>query len=158
MKTVIQSKVCTICRQDKPLAEFPRDRRTKDGLRCQCRVCKNSSAAGYYKNWTPEQRLLHRRRVTRSRYGIEYDLVVSLFEQQEGCCKICSKQGDVPIGHEQQHDRKRALQIDHNHETGEIRGLLCRECNLGLGKFRDSPQRLIRAVVYLMEGGASPSL
>lgn len=43
------------------------------------------------------------------------------------------------------------LAVDHCHSTGKIRGVLCRPCNLGLGYFRDDPERLLRAIKYLAE-------
>ena len=46
-------------------------------------------------------------------------------------------------------DRLHAMTIDHDHESHEIRGLLCRLCNTGLGAFRDSPEFLLKAVSYL---------
>src|SRR5207247_2731565 len=68
----------------------------------------------------------------------QYDLTIEeyekLLEQQEGCCAICQEPVDV---------------IDHNHKTGETRGLLCRACNAGLGMFRDSTNLLLMACKYL---------
>lgn len=69
-------------------------------------------------------------------YGLSYDKYEDLVEQQNGCCAIC--------------DKATVLNIDHNHETGEIRGLLCNHCNLGLGLFKDSPILLIKASEYLI--------
>lgn len=66
----------------------------------------------------------------------EYD---ALSERQGGRCAIC---GDVPKGR---------LVVDHDHETGKVRGLLCNFCNAALGFFRDDPHRLIAAANYLQE-------
>jgi Recombination endonuclease VII len=74
----------------------------------------------------------------RSRYGISSEEYNKIFKQQGGVCIIC---GLPP--------RKRSLHVDHNHETGEIRGLLCHLCNVGLGHFRDNPDLLERAANYL---------
>jgi len=79
---------------------------------------------------------INRRRL----YGIspeEFDELVAL---QEGQCAIC--RGDEPGGKGNWH-------VDHDHETGRIRGLLCGDCNLGLGKFRDRPDLLELAAAYL---------
>lgn len=56
---------------------------------------------------------------------------------QGGVCAIC----ECP-------DKKR-LSVDHDHQTGKIRGLLCANCNLALGNFKDDPDRLAKAIVYL---------
>lgn len=64
----------------------------------------------------------------------------AMFEAQEGRCAICQR-------HES--ELRTIMHIDHDHVTGKARGLLCSECNLGLGKFRDSPAFLASAIAYL---------
>ena len=44
---------------------------------------------------------------------------------------------------------KNPFRLDHNHGTGEFRGFLCDSCNTGLGKFKDDPELLNRAINYL---------
>lgn len=68
----------------------------------------------------------------------EYEAV---FELQGGVCAICKKP---------EKDNRR-LSVDHCHETGAFRGLLCNRCNRGLGLFLNSPQNLISAAAYLLE-------
>jgi len=75
----------------------------------------------------------------RRTYGISIDQYLQLVEEQQGTCAICLV---VPNG---------KLQVDHDHNTGKVRRLLCRECNLGLGKFREDPNLLIKAARYLRE-------
>ena len=73
-------------------------------------------------------------------YGItveEYDV---LYEEQNRGCAICF----APTG-----SNNKRLAVDHNHETGEVRGLLCDDCNIGLGKFKDNPNLLDTAINYL---------
>lgn len=73
-----------------------------------------------------------------SKYGIshkEYDL---MFKSQGGACKICRNEFDY------------RLHVDHCHNTGKVRGLLCRGCNTGLGHFKDDVQLLREAINYLM--------
>lgn len=74
------------------------------------------------------------------KYGISSDDYNAMFNSQGGCCLICNRH---------QIEFQRALAIDHDHETGEIRGLLCGPCNTGLGLFRDSAEILTRAIDYL---------
>lgn len=69
--------------------------------------------------------------------GLTPDAEAILLEQQSGVCAICGKPD------------KRKLSIDHCHETGAIRGLLCRRCNLGLGCFGDDVEALKKAIEYL---------
>ena len=62
----------------------------------------------------------------------------SKYAKQEGKCSICKESFD-------------SLCVDHNHDTGEIRGLLCKKCNLGLGNLKDSLELLRNAIDYLKE-------
>jgi hypothetical protein len=65
---------------------------------------------------------------------------------QNGKCKIC-KQAETAT----RNGRVKALAVDHDHETGEIRGLLCVQCNTGLGKFKDDRNLMLSAIKYLDE-------
>lgn len=78
------------------------------------------------------------------RYGLTEAGYNLLLEQQGGVCAICS----------QPPREGRSLAIDHDHRTGRFRGLLCDDCNRGLGMFRDSPAALVAAAAYLVERGA----
>ena len=73
-----------------------------------------------------------------ARRGITPEQLVDRYERQEGCCAICT----IPI-------KLMDSAIDHNHETGEFRGVLCKQCNRALGMFKDSPTILRSAVEYL---------
>ena len=81
----------------------------------------------------------------RKRYaGLSLRDVAAMSEKQNHRCAICNDET--------------GLNVDHDHDTGVIRGLLCSPCNRGLGFFRDSPDRLQAAIAYLAEppGEASP--
>jgi hypothetical protein len=73
----------------------------------------------------------------------KYGLTVSQFDQlseaQNGVCAICKEENSL-------HDK---LYVDHDHLTGEVRGLLCVRCNAGIGMFLDSTERLQSAIKYL---------
>lgn len=82
------------------------------------------------------------------KYGLpigEYD---RLFKLQEGKCKICNRVGLTLNG---SIDKKKThkLVVDHNHDTNDIRGLLCNNCNSGIGFFYDNPDFLRSAIEYL---------
>jgi len=102
---------------------------------------------------TAEGRKRHRERVLRHRYGIGLDHLQAMYELQEGACAICGTNGDLPYSQDQRgFGGKGALILDHDHSTGELRGLLCRKCNSGLGLFGDSAALLVKAAAYVMEG------
>ena len=79
-------------------------------------------------------------------YGVTIDQASSMLLQQGGGCAICAK----PLSIEQ--EGKLAADyshIDHCHTTGKVRGILCNNCNHGVGKFMDSPELLRKAANYL---------
>ena len=78
----------------------------------------------------------------RRKYGIGIEDYNEAFAEQEGRCAIC--------GIHQSEIVKR-LCVDHDHDTGEVRGLLCRGCNTGLGQFKDNTEFLANAIAYLEE-------
>ena len=73
-----------------------------------------------------------------STYGSAFDYE-RLFRDQGGRCAICTRIPDI-VG---------TLQVDHDHDTGEVRALLCRDCNLMIGFARECPDALVRAATYL---------
>jgi Recombination endonuclease VII len=86
------------------------------------------------------------KKATRLRtYGLTMDQFTGMLESQKSVCAICQSTSDrkviFPV-------------VDHCHATGRVRGLLCANCNHGLGKFKDSPDLLMRAVEYLIRGSS----
>jgi len=82
------------------------------------------------------------------RYGItlaEYDKLVS---NQCGACAIC---GAVPCEDPDAGRNQRFLHVDHDHETGKVRGLICASCNVALGNFKDDVNTMANAIEYLSE-------
>ena len=80
------------------------------------------------------------------RYGITSEEVVQLYRDQSGRCAIC----DIPVDiHELGFTRHIPAHIDHLHGSSHVRGLLCPECNKGLGMFRDNRRILENAIRYL---------
>lgn len=125
-------KTCSKCRVEKLESEFGTDRNRKDGLYPQCRECKAASNKAKYAG-------VASKRLTK-KYGITQEDFDKMFSEQGGRCKIC--------GTHQEHCR-RTLAIDHCHTTGKVRGLLCDNCNRGLGFFKDNIESLKAAIKYL---------
>lgn len=73
------------------------------------------------------------------RRGISVETYLAMEREQGGVCLICKG------------NTNRRLAIDHDHETGEVRGLLCGKCNTGIGQFDEDPDRMRAAIAYLEE-------
>lgn len=101
-----------------------------DGTR-RCRTCSQE--------WSSRQRL--------SRYGLTIEDYESLLSEQNGVCAICN---DPMTTYRNQH-------IDHDHLTGQVRGILCSQCNTAIGKFKDSPEIIIKAAEYIMKSWGKSS-
>jgi Recombination endonuclease VII len=85
-------------------------------------------------------------------YGMTPECFNALWQQQSGLCDVC-KAPMLPKGRTSD-----AACVDHNHATGEVRGLLCRGCNHGIGCLKDSPKVLQQAIEYLEKRGNYSSL
>ena len=171
MQIAEQSKTCTKCGQIKPLSDFHIDRAQRDSRKTACRLCTNKVKA-LWRSRNNELVLSQRResygrcrqnyldynRSSKRRkrwfawklmhsFGITVERFEELLELQAGCCAICHKPPTEANGHRNKH----RLHVDHDHETGTVRGLLCNNCNAGLGYFRDSQRSLGAAIKYLQK-------
>lgn len=129
----MRKKKCTGCGVFKPLSEYHKNKNHKDGHQYRCKQCNSAKHGGYSK----QAQLKHR-------YGISLIEYSALLEFQGGGCAICGV-ADSQDG--------RSLHVDHDHETGTVRGILCAHCNKALGLLRDSTEFCLKAAEYL--GGES---
>lgn len=134
-------KVCTKCHVEKRKDNFYH----KDPIRLDswCKKCKNKTQWNNRKSHktTPEQRQAVREYAYKRYYGITFDQYNELLIQQNRKCLICRRDiSEVP---------RQILCVDHNHQNKQIRGLLCINCNTGLGNFHDSAEMLQSAISYL---------
>ena len=148
-------KTCSKCGVDKDLEEFGKDRSKKDGKRADCLKCaaaqsrawraKNIAKARESKTlWEKSNPDWHRFNSIKKKYGISKDQYESMHTSQRGVCDICGEPETARFK-----GKTKALAVDHCHETGEVRSLLCSRCNLMLGKAKDSPDLLDKAAAYL---------
>jgi hypothetical protein len=116
-------KTCTKCKEEKPqtVEHFPLHNKTKSGFDSWCRKCRAS-----YRNGI--RRGLYREMISDE---LLKDIISTIKE-----CVICGSEEN--------------LVVDHCHKTNTIRGMLCNHCNRGLGHFRDDPQLLEFAKIYLL--------
>jgi recombination endonuclease VII len=136
------TKVCSSCDIEKTRGNFARDRRAKDGISAHCRDCRQR----YVKDWSARRRNgedTSRRLVPMVRSFGVLDATFELMLDRQNCaCAICG------IEFERKRPNKK-INIDHDHNSGSVRGLLCTPCNLGIGAFRDDPALLNKAIAYL---------
>ncbi len=128
-------KWCRDCGEVKPLEEFVVSKKA-GGRGTYCKPCQNARTYESRQRLHGGSREYHLRR----RYGIGVKAFEEMLEGQDGKCLICEKPAPE--------------HVDHDHETGKVRGILCFNCNQGLGNFRDDMRSLIRAVNYLMRGSS----
>lgn len=107
---------------------------------------KNAYMRSYYRNNRDKvlarvrrYQKVHGERKKLQKYGLTPEDFERMWEQQKGTCPIC----EHPL------KRDKSTHVDHCHETGKVRGLLCVECNHLLGRAHDSQERLSNAIQYL---------
>ena len=133
----MKTKKCTKCSKLKPLDAYPKDNRAKDGRGSSCKECNNINhrkryATGDYKNSNHYYRM-------EKRYGLSKSQYHELMDSNNGCCHLCNKKLKTT----------RQKHIDHCHETGKVRGILCQGCNTALGKLGDNEEGLTKALRYI---------
>ena len=156
-------KRCKICGELKPLSEFYRAPGARDGFRLDCKQCNLAARAAKYRDnprpaieralrWqreNPERHKAKQREYTESgrksvsnrkshlkrKYGLTLEDFDALLAAQGGGCAICG--------------RPDADNVDHDHRTGRVRGILCFNCNVAIGHIADDEDRLAAAMKYL---------
>lgn len=147
-----RSKTCRKCGDTKPISDFYVKSRVgttgKDysaslaGYSDACKRCHADRVAERRKRLGDEYTKSFKDWEYRRKYGIRLDEYNQMFADQNGCCAICGKH---------QTEFKKSLAVDHDHETGKVRALLCVNCNLGVGCFRDDSDLLQAAIRYLAD-------
>jgi superfamily II DNA helicase RecQ len=149
-----QTKHCPKCKKHKIFSYFGKDNSKSLGLSSYCLACTSETRrANYAKNLDVEkQKLRSYYRSNKEKsvgyslkalYGLTLDEYKKMQVQQNHACKICKT-------HES--NLKRRLFVDHCHETGKVRGLLCQYCNTMLGNAKDNVLVLQSAISYLSDG------
>jgi hypothetical protein len=129
---------CFGCETYKPIEQFAKNKRRANGIHTHCKSCVKISNA-----INRESNMLNSKS---RRYGVTKEKYQTMLDDQDGVCAICGKpesrlsKGVIST-----------LSVDHDHDTGEVRGLLCSKCNQGLGFFGDSAENLSNAIDYLMK-------
>jgi len=117
---------CQKCGKNKPLNEYGKKTDGPDGLHSYCKICIN----GDYDSTK------YRKYKLNKHYGITPEQYTEMLNNQQSKCGICGDEMSQP-------------HVDHCHNTNKVRGLLCINCNQGIGKFKDDVDKLQRAIDYL---------
>lgn len=126
-------RVCRRCKASKSLEEFsPRSNDKPEELAPYCKPCASAFSSSWNKKNPDKTYDAHLRRT----YGITLEQYQAMSMAQANACRICLIVPD------------KRLNVHHNHDTGEVVGLICWNCNSGLGKFKDSPELLRRAALF----------
>jgi len=117
-------KVCTKCNEAKPISDFYRAKRSKDGFHSWCKQCarKNDKKKKYYSK--PGAKRKRNEWKYQNRYGITIGQRERMYANQDGKCGMCKQL--VPYSE---------IYTDHDHKTGKVRALLCCRCNALLGYY-----------------------
>lgn len=148
------TRICKKCLETKQLDLFTISKTCKGGRRYVCKACDAirqkeyaASEAGKAKRSEYETKdttkAKKREWHLKNNYRTDETTYNALFEKQCGCCAICGT--TEPNAGRPSYK----FAIDHCHSTGAVRGLLCKNCNTGLGLFKDSTPNLERAISYL---------
>lgn len=135
---LLTEKECLTCKQLLPINNF--DTLTKAGKKyymASCKKCRNN-----VNSVNRKQSKHYRKRDLIRDYGLTLPEYNDMIEIQESKCLICGTHLK---------DLLRGLCVDHCHTTGKVRGLLCHNCNSGLGLFKDNIEFLKSAILYLQE-------
>ena len=148
-------KACSRCGETKPEDDFYNQKKPYGRFvkMSHCKVCHASATASHLRNMTPEQKDDYydkmRARKLLATFGITIEQYDEMLGQQGGVCAICG-QPETALEAKSRTEVRRVkrLAVDHDHETGKVRGLLCWMCNTRLGYF-ESQGLMIDLIAYL---------
>lgn len=167
-------KICSRCKVGKSVEEFYKSKDGKDGLKSSCKQCYDIHTINYRRK-NPERVKEQKRKYRQNNlektkqalkkyyqnnlerfknnklinsYGITLEHYNNILYEQDGKCAICKKEEYTADPRTQ---KPKKLSVDHCHTTNKVRGLLCSNCNLSLGKFNDDINILFSAIKYLQK-------
>jgi hypothetical protein len=171
------TKICLACKVEKPVSSFHKAKKEKDGFQYSCIDCSKkyhatryvlqkekikTQAANYriankdklqeaqllWKQKNPQKVKKYQRTTNLRKFGLSYEDYEQMHKQQKGLCAICNN--PETFVHSKTKEPA-SLAVDHCHTTGKTRKLLCKNCNTGLGSFKDNQDVLLKAMQYLKD-------
>jgi hypothetical protein len=153
-------RICTGCGERKPITRFSKKKNGPGGIRTNCKECNNAEIKRYHANNPGYAKMANKRQWRRRKELEEFNTTLLIKRKirgsnREGCipcvtpiseivptytiiCQAC----EVDVG-------STKICLDHNHATGKFRGWLCDDCNVSLGRMKDSAERLRRLADYI---------
>lgn len=146
-------KTCIKCGETKPKSEFYKDKNRKDGFQYRCKSCQNKMKKEWCeknkeyvkhtsKTYYEKNQKYYKNYRLQSKFGLTLEQYNEMYNKQNGCCAICGIHQDAFT---------KALAVDHCHNTGKIRKLLCSNCNSAIGKLKEDIEIFKKAISYLKE-------
>ena len=138
-------KVCRVCKEEKEETEYYHVNRrgsNPEARHTECKKCAIKRIRASQSQTLERRRDRHYSR----RYGISLERFEEMVLEQDGKCAICET--TEPGGKHNQ------WAVDHDHESGDVRELLCKDCNIVLGLVEDSPEHLQRLIDYILKHNA----
>lgn len=155
---------CYGCRRMRAFTLFDRNVASADGLSRRCRLCRGQEphrSAERRRAYSHDERRAAAARVSqlRRRFGLEPGEYEALLRAQEGRCPLCGRTPEEIGSLHPKTGKTMPLHVDHDHRSGEVRGLLCQPCNMLLGRVEElKPEWVEAARKYLDRPPASRAI
>lgn len=134
---------CGKCQELVPASLFPSVNASASGLGSTCKPCRNKKHRAAYSADGEGKRSMRSRHL-RLTYGIGLEECEAMMIAQGGVCAMCGSEETSTY-----RGNARELAVDHCHDTGKVRALLCSSCNIGIGALNHDRELLLKAIAYL---------
>ena len=138
----IETLLCKLCYERKHVSNFHKDSSSPRGHAYYCKPCATEKSRAWHFEHKGKALYKTKRQESyfKTKYNISKEVRDQMLVEQDNKCAICRLSLSSNGSH---------THTDHNHQTGKIRGILCTNCNRGLGHFNDSGDNLQAAIEYL---------
>jgi hypothetical protein len=135
-------KKCKYCNESKESKDFNTNKSN------QCKKCRSIVKKNYREKNKEKEKLSFLKRFFKRKYNITIEQYNEILEKQNGKCAICFSEKSRRNGKTNQSE---PLAVDHCHKTGKVRGLLCTNCNVGIGLCKDNIELFYNCITYLQK-------
>jgi len=144
--TINSKKTCNICNQVKPLDEFYKKPNGSVELRGHCKECHGKTCN------TAEEAYVNK---LKREYNMTLADYNNLMDKQGHKCANCGKEVRSCAKPKDENDTRAKAMVDHCHDSNEVRGILCNNCNIALGHLKDNVKNIVGLASYLLNSKVS---